>query len=71
MSFVVATTPAARDRGLAAGKLVPAFAPAVGGRGGGKPDLAQGGGRTRRGDPGRRCERALRRALAGSALTDA
>ena len=44
VSFVVATTAAARDRGLAAGKLVPAFAPAVGGRGGGKPDLAQGGG---------------------------
>jgi alanyl-tRNA synthetase len=44
VSFVVATTSAARDRGLAAGKLVPAFAPAVGGRGGGKPDLAQGGG---------------------------
>ncbi|MFC5994188.1 alanine--tRNA ligase [Pseudonocardia hispaniensis] len=44
VSFVVATTAAARDRGLAAGRLVPAFAPAVGGRGGGKPDLAQGGG---------------------------
>jgi alanyl-tRNA synthetase len=44
VSFVVATTAAARDRGLAAGKLIPAFAPAVGGRGGGKPDLAQGGG---------------------------
>ncbi|MEU7525531.1 alanine--tRNA ligase [Saccharothrix sp. NPDC042600] len=44
VSFVVATTAAARDLGLAAGKLVPAFAPAVGGRGGGKPDLAQGGG---------------------------
>jgi alanyl-tRNA synthetase len=44
VSFVVATTAAARDRGLAAGALVPAFAPAIGGRGGGKPDLAQGGG---------------------------
>ncbi|HEV8555255.1 MAG TPA: alanine--tRNA ligase [Actinophytocola sp.] len=44
VSFVVATTAAARDRGLAAGGLVPAFAPAIGGRGGGKPDLAQGGG---------------------------
>jgi alanyl-tRNA synthetase len=44
VAFVVATTAAARDAGLAAGKLVPAFAPAVGGRGGGKPDLAQGGG---------------------------
>ncbi|MCP2166658.1 alanine--tRNA ligase [Goodfellowiella coeruleoviolacea] len=44
VSFVVATTPAARDLGLAAGRLVPAFGPAVGGRGGGKPDMAQGGG---------------------------
>lgn len=44
VNFVVATTSAARDLGLAAGKLVPAFAPAIGGRGGGKPDLAQGGG---------------------------
>ncbi len=44
VSFVVATTAAARDAGLAAGKLVPVFAPAIAGRGGGKPDLAQGGG---------------------------
>ena len=44
VSFVVATTSAARDNGLAAGKLIPEFAEAVGGRGGGKPDLAQGGG---------------------------
>ncbi|MGQ0717269.1 MAG: alanine--tRNA ligase [Pseudonocardiales bacterium] len=44
VSFVVATTAAARQRGLAAGALVPIFGPAVGGRGGGKPDLAQGGG---------------------------
>ncbi|WP_232663611.1 alanine--tRNA ligase [Pseudonocardia sp. TRM90224] len=44
VAFVVATTQAARDRGIAAGKLVPAFGPSVGGRGGGKPDLAQGGG---------------------------
>jgi alanyl-tRNA synthetase len=44
VAFVVATTSAARDAGLAAGKLIPAFAAAVGGRGGGKPDLAQGGG---------------------------
>ncbi|MGH3932333.1 MAG: alanine--tRNA ligase-related protein, partial [Pseudonocardiaceae bacterium] len=46
VSFVVATTAAARRRGLAAGALVPVFGPAVGGRGGGKPDLAQGGGST-------------------------
>ncbi|MFI9386423.1 alanine--tRNA ligase [Kutzneria sp. NPDC052558] len=44
VSFVVATTAAGRDKGLAAGKLVPVFGPAIGGRGGGKPDLAQGGG---------------------------
>jgi alanyl-tRNA synthetase len=44
LSFVVATTEAARSRGLAAGKLVPSFASAIGGRGGGKPELAQGGG---------------------------
>jgi alanyl-tRNA synthetase len=44
LSFVVATTEAARAQGLAAGKLVPSFAEAIGGRGGGKPDLAQGGG---------------------------
>jgi alanyl-tRNA synthetase len=66
VSFVVATTSAARDQGLAAGKLVPAFAQAIGGRGGGKPDLAQGGG----GNPGGIPEAvaALRRTLAdGSA----
>jgi alanyl-tRNA synthetase len=51
VSFVVATTAAARDRGIAAGKLVPEFAPAVGGRGGGKPDLAQGGGTNPAGIP--------------------
>jgi alanyl-tRNA synthetase len=44
VAFVVATTAAAREKGLAAGKLIPTFAQAVGGRGGGKPDLAQGGG---------------------------
>lgn len=44
VAFVVATTSAARDKGIAAGKLVPSFAGAIGGRGGGKPDMAQGGG---------------------------
>ncbi len=44
VAFVVATTAAARDQGRAAGKLIGEFAAAVGGRGGGKPDLAQGGG---------------------------
>jgi len=64
VSFVVATTAAARERGLAAGKLVPAFAPAVGGRGGGKPDLAQGGGSEPTGVPAALV--ALRRAVAAS-----
>ncbi len=62
VSFVVATTAAARDAGLAAGKLVPVFAPAVGGRGGGKPDLAQGGGTDPSGVPS--AIDALRRELA-------
>ncbi len=44
VAFVVATTKAAQDKGIAAGKLVPSFAEAIGGRGGGKPDMAQGGG---------------------------
>ncbi|MEU3269412.1 alanine--tRNA ligase [Saccharomonospora sp. NPDC006951] len=44
VNFVVATTAAARDKGLAAGKLVPSFAPSIEGRGGGKADMAQGGG---------------------------
>ncbi|GAA1480673.1 alanine--tRNA ligase [Gordonia sinesedis] len=42
--FVVATTAAARDAGIKAGDLVKEIAPLVGGRGGGKPDLAQGSG---------------------------
>ncbi|MFT3900002.1 MAG: alanine--tRNA ligase [Gordonia sp. (in: high G+C Gram-positive bacteria)] len=42
--FVVATTAAARDGGLAAGAIVKEISPLVGGRGGGKPDLAQGSG---------------------------
>ena len=48
VAFIVATTAAARERGIAAGNLVPSFAAAIGGRGGGKPDMAQGGGT----DPG-------------------
>ncbi|WP_433284644.1 alanine--tRNA ligase [Pseudonocardia sp. CA-142604] len=61
VSFVVATTAAARDRGLAAGALIPTFAAAVGGRGGGKADLAQGGGTDPSGIPD--AVRALRSAL--------
>ncbi|GAB2927287.1 alanine--tRNA ligase [Rhodococcus aerolatus] len=44
VSFVVATTAAAREAGVAAGALVPSFAAVLGARGGGKPDMAQGGG---------------------------
>jgi len=41
---VIATNDAARDRGLKAGDLVRGAAKTLGGGGGGKPDLAQGGG---------------------------
>ena len=41
---VVATTAAGRDRGLSAGTLVRAAAEALGGKGGGRDDVAQGGG---------------------------
>jgi alanyl-tRNA synthetase len=41
---VVATNEAARARGLSANTLVRAAASAVAGRGGGKDDVAQGGG---------------------------
>jgi alanyl-tRNA synthetase len=41
---VVTVNETARERGLAAGKLVGAAARALGGGGGGKPDVAQGGG---------------------------
>ncbi|MBA3843427.1 MAG: alanine--tRNA ligase [Actinobacteria bacterium] len=44
VAFVVATTGKARTSGISANKLVPVFAAAIDGRGGGKPDLAQGGG---------------------------
>ena len=41
---VVATNPAARDKGVRAGALVRTAAQVLGGGGGGKDDLAQGGG---------------------------
>jgi len=41
---VVATTSAGRERGLSAGTLVRAAAEALGGKGGGRDDVAQGGG---------------------------
>ncbi|MDR1808008.1 MAG: alanine--tRNA ligase [Propionibacteriaceae bacterium] len=43
-TVVIATTEAARARGVAAGSLVGVAAGVLGGRGGGKADLAQGGG---------------------------
>lgn len=43
-AVIVATNPAAREAGLGAGAIVRAMAGALGGRGGGKDDLAQGGG---------------------------
>ncbi|SDJ10957.1 alanyl-tRNA synthetase [Actinokineospora alba] len=64
VAFVVATTSTARDNGLAAGKLVPSFASAIDARGGGKPDLAQGGGANADGIG--EAVNALRRALGGS-----
>lgn len=42
--LVAATNAAARDLGVKAGKIIAAAANALGGRGGGKDDLAQGGG---------------------------
>ncbi|MGW3998529.1 alanine--tRNA ligase [Amycolatopsis sp. NPDC004772] len=63
LSFVVATTKAAQDKGIAAGKLVPSFAEKIGGRGGGKPDMAQGGGTNPAG--AQEAVTALRAAIAG------
>ncbi|MEV7095638.1 alanine--tRNA ligase [Amycolatopsis sp. NPDC051045] len=63
LSFVVATTKAAQEQGIAAGKLVPSFAGHIGGRGGGKPDMAQGGGTNPAGAA--EAVEALRTAIAG------
>ena len=43
-SIVVTTNEAARERGVSAGALVSIAAKILGGGGGGKPDMAQGGG---------------------------
>ena len=42
---IVATTQQARDQGIKAGDLVKIAAQTMGGGGGGRPDLAQGGGK--------------------------
>jgi alanyl-tRNA synthetase len=44
VAVVAAINDAARERGLSASALVGAVGPLVGGRGGGKDDVAQGGG---------------------------
>jgi alanyl-tRNA synthetase len=44
VSVVAVTNEEARARGLSANELVRAVGPLVGGRGGGKDDVAQGGG---------------------------
>jgi alanyl-tRNA synthetase len=51
VSFTVATNETARLRGLSAGEVVRAMAPPVGGRGGGRDDVAQGGGTEPEGIP--------------------
>ena len=58
---VVATNALARERTLQAGALVKVAAQTLGGGGGGKPDLAQGGGQdaTRIGDALAAIERAV------------
>ncbi len=45
MPYAVAANPAAQDLGIRANDLVKQLALAVYGRGGGKPDLAQGSGK--------------------------
>ncbi|PRY50668.1 alanyl-tRNA synthetase [Geodermatophilus tzadiensis] len=51
VAVVAALTPAAQARGLSAGDLVKTVTPLVGGRGGGKADVAQGGGTDASGIP--------------------
>ncbi|PWD49756.1 alanine--tRNA ligase [Serinibacter arcticus] len=59
-AIVVATSPDARDRGVRAGDLVRTLAAELGGKGGGRDDVAQGGGTNATALPG---------ALAGVATT--
>ncbi len=61
--LIVAVSAAARAAGVKAGALVGQGAPALGGRGGGRDDLAQGGGNDAQGAPA--ALTAIRNALAG------
>jgi alanyl-tRNA synthetase len=51
VALIAAVNPAAQQRGLSANDLLKAAAGPVGGRGGGKPDVAQGGGTDAAGIP--------------------
>ncbi len=51
VSLLVAMTKEANDAGLKAGDLIKAIAPKVGGGGGGRPDMAQAGGKNPAGIP--------------------
>lgn len=51
VSLLVAMTKEANDAGLKAGNLIKAIAPKVGGGGGGRPDMAQAGGKNPAGIP--------------------
>src|SRR3954462_10577289 len=51
VSLIATVNPAAQQRGLSANDLLKAAAGPVGGRGGGKPDVAQGGGNDPEGIP--------------------
>ncbi|MDQ3506127.1 MAG: alanine--tRNA ligase [Actinomycetota bacterium] len=67
VALVSATNAAARDRGVSAAALLSAAAPAVGGRGGGREDMAQGGGTDPAGIPAaiQRAESAIGAAVTG------
>ncbi|MDQ4038747.1 MAG: alanine--tRNA ligase [Actinomycetota bacterium] len=68
VALVSATNAPARERGVLASGLLGAAAPAVQARGGGRDDLAQGGGTEPAGIPDafERAERAIQAALSGS-----
>lgn len=51
VSLIVAATPEAQAKGIKAGDLIKTIAPQVGGGGGGRPDMAQAGGKNPAGIP--------------------